>query len=353
MDARGQTVGMAATESTPIVTSTVDHQHRAVRFPERRPAGYDWLPDEPAFDPDVHLALTEPDEVLTLADLGYGADEIAATATPVAISAPFRILSDRGAALMLDTARRLRRFCRPAAERIERTVRGGVYRSRWLRDLCLSTDVAAHLSRIYGTDVAPHPMGLHLGHLNYEPSAIDAAVDKWHHDTLPLDYVMSVTDPVSTPGGRFEYFLGTKADAAELRSAGRTPGPDRIVAPPIPGPGWAVALHGNMVVHRGGPLTAQAERITMVNGYVAMAPVADNQSRTIDLLAVDDREILFTEWTRFAAWRTAARLQQVIDTVGFGVDPAAAARMLQDAISDATAAAHEMQATAVTIDHYE
>ena len=125
------------------------------------------------------------------------------------------------------------------------------------------------------------------------------------------------------------------------------------MAPSIPGPGWAVALHGNMVVHRGGPLTAQAERITMVNGYVAMEPVADNQSRTIDLLAVDDREVLFAEWTRFAAWRASARLQQVIDTVGFGVDPAEAARLLQDAIRDASVAAEEMQSTEVDIDHYE
>ena len=185
-------------------------------------------------------------------------------------------------------------------------------------------------------------MGLHLGHLNYEPSVIDSAVDKWHHDTLPLDYVMTVTDPTITPGGRFEYFLGTKADAAELRASGRTPDRDRIVAPPMPGPGWAVALHGDMVVHRGGPLTAQAERITMVNGYVAMEPGADDQSRTIDLLAVDDHDLLFTEWARFVAWRVSARLQQLIDTIEFGVAPAEAARLLRDAVADAAAAAEEM-----------
>ena len=332
---------------------TMTDRHEAVRFPASQPAGYEWFDDEPVFDPDRHLALTEPDHVVSLADLGYSPDEIAGTATDIAISAPFRILSDEGAEIMLATARRLREFCRPAGDRIEHTVRGGVYRSRWLRDLCLSPDVAEHLSNIYGTDVAPHPMGLHLGHLNYEPSVIDAAVDKWHHDTLPLDFVMTVTDPTITPGGRFEYFLGTKADAEAMRSAGTRPDGDRVVAPDLPGPGWAVALHGNMVVHRGGPLTAQAERITMVNGYVASDPVADNQSRTVDLLAVDDREVLFAEWTRFAAWRASARLQQVIDSIEFGVDPADAARQLEDAVADAVTAAREMQSGTVTIDHYE
>ena len=62
--------------------------------------------------------------------------------------------------------------------------------------------------------------------------------------------MVTVTVPTVTTGGRFEYFLGTKADAAELRAAGRTPDRDRVVAPPMPGPGWAVALHGNMVVVR-------------------------------------------------------------------------------------------------------
>ena len=101
---------------------------------------------------------------------------------------------------MLDTARRLRYFTRPAGERIERTVRGGCYRSRWLRDACLSPEVTEHLEAIYGIEIAPHPMPVHLGHLNYEPSQIDTAIDKWHHDTLPLDYVLAVTDPAEVAG---------------------------------------------------------------------------------------------------------------------------------------------------------
>jgi hypothetical protein len=209
------------------------------------------------------------------------------------------------------------------------------------------------MSAVYGTEVAPHPMGVHLGHLNYEPSVIDAAVDKWHHDTLPLDYVMTVTDPTITPGGRFEYFVGTKAEAAALRDAGEKPPVDRVVAPGLPGPGWAVAMHGNMVVHRGGPLTAEAERITMVNGYVALDPMRHHQSRTVDLLGVDDPEVLFTEWTRFAAWRTTARLQALIDGIGFGIRPDEAAAALTEAVHEALAAAEEMQRNDHRTEHYE
>ena len=123
----------------------------AVPFPDTQPTGYEWLDGEPAFDPELHLELEEPDEVVMLADLGYGPDEIATKATAVAASSPFRVLSDEGAAVMRDVARRLRAFARAAGNRIERMTRSGCYRSRWLRDLCVSQEVSDHLERVYGT----------------------------------------------------------------------------------------------------------------------------------------------------------------------------------------------------------
>ncbi|MFK7918126.1 MAG: hypothetical protein AB8G14_08630 [Ilumatobacter sp.] len=325
----------------------------AVPFPEQLPAGYDWLADEPVFDPDLHLQLEQPTEILMLSDLGYTAEEIAGKATAIAATSPFRVLSDEGAAVMLDVGRRLRQFCRPAGERIERVVRGGCYRSRWLRDLCISPHVTQHFAEIYGASIAPHPMVGHLGHLNYEPSRIETAVDKWHHDTIPLDYVMMVTDPAVTPGGRFEYFLGTKSEAAALRARGETPPADRIVAPSFPGSGSVIALHGDMVVHRGGPLSDLAERITMVNAYVATDTSLDAQSRNRDLIGVDDPEALYTEWAKSVAWRSASRLEGLIARPGFSRDMEAVAAELEWAIADVRDAIEEMRAGQVGIEHYE
>ena len=304
----------------------------AVPFPETQPAGYQWFDDEPVFDPDRHLQLEEPGEVVMLSDLGYGDDEIATKATLVAASSPFRVLSDEGATVMLEVARRLRAFARPAGNRIERMTRSGCYRSRWLRDLCTSQDVCDHLERIYGTAIAPHPMPVHLGHINYEPSRPEAAVDKWHHDTLPLDYVMPVTDPAQVPGGRFEYFLGTRHEAAALAAEGRIPPPERVVAPEFGGPGHAIALHGDMVVHRAAPLDRLTERISMVNGYVALDVSLDDQSRTADLIIVDDHESLWTEWAKAAAWRSTGRLTSLIDELEFTGDRDAVITALESAV---------------------
>ncbi len=324
----------------------------AVPFRDELPPGYEWFDDEVDFEPRRHLALERPSQVTTLADLGYDPASVSELPTQVAASGPFRILSDEGADVMLSVARRLRTEAR-SCERIQNMTRGGVFQSRWLRDLCLDPSLAELMSEVYGTDVGPHPMPSHLGHLNYEPDEVDVAVDKWHHDTLPLDFVMAVTDLSTTNGGAFQYFLGTKDEAAALGEAGRTPPPDRVVSAACQ-PGVAVALHGNMVVHRGAPLAEPAERITMVNGYVALDTSVPDQSRTIDLIEIDDPAFLYTDWARHVAWRGAGRLQAVVDALPYGVDDAEAVARLREAIVDVEAAIADIERGGPDrIHHYE
>ena len=107
-----------------------------------------------------------------------------------------------------------------------------------------------------------------LGHLNYNPEQAGENVDKWHADTLRIDFVLFVTDPNAIEGGEFEFFRGTTDEVRKLKADGQPLPADRVVAAPIPGPGYAVLQQGNMVVHRAKALSAPGERITLVNGYV-------------------------------------------------------------------------------------
>lgn len=314
----------------------------AVPFPDSMPAGYKWLEDEPRFDPACHLALEMPATIHTLDELGYGEDEIKGKATRVAASSPFRILSDEGAKVLLQVARNLRDHA-VSCERIENMVRGGCYRSRFLRDLCTAPSITEMMCAIYGIDVAPHTMPVHLGHMNFAPQDLSRAVDKWHHDTLPLDYVMMVTDPAAMSGGRFEYFAGTRHEAAVLAEKGETPPPERVVAPDFPGPGYAIALHGDMVVHRGAALNEPAERITMVNGYINMDITKDDQHRMRDLIKVDDPECLYTEWAKHAAWRARGKLDSLIDSLAFTSDRDVVVAALEAAVRDVSLAVDEMK----------
>ena len=322
-----------------------------------QPDGFEWLENEPTFDPAIHLQLERPTDVRTLAEFGYTDAEIAVAATPVAATSAFRVLSPEGAAVMLDVARRLEALAQ-ANPRIERAVRSGCHRSRWLRDLCIAPEVTEHLCEIYGVDVSPHPITSQLGHLNYAPSEIGTAVDKWHHDTLALDYVMMVADPTVLDGGDFEYFVGTKAEVAALAEQGERPPVDRCVSVEWPGAGHAVALHGNMVVHRGGPLHQAGERISMVNGYIATDVTVDDQTRNVDLFHVDEPQTLTREWARYAAWRSQRRLELLIEDLNDQsvepVDAAGVVEGLAEATRDVSLALADLQRTdRPAIHHYE
>ena len=53
----------------------------AIPFPEELPEGYQWLGEEPPFDPVKHLSLESPKQMLSLEDLGYAPDETRHKAT--------------------------------------------------------------------------------------------------------------------------------------------------------------------------------------------------------------------------------------------------------------------------------
>ncbi|MBX2879455.1 MAG: hypothetical protein KTR32_05945 [Granulosicoccus sp.] len=314
----------------------------AVPFPTTQPQGYEWLDDEPSFDPALHLQLESPVQKIYLSEFGYSDEEISRKASRVGATSPFRILSPAGAEILLSIARRLRAHA-IRCERIENMVRGGCYRSRWLRDLCINPALTDLMSEIYEVDVAAHTMPLHLGHMNFSPDDLSRAVDKWHHDTLPLDFVMMVTDPATLDGGQFEYFMGTKDEMAALAAEGKTPPEDRVVAPSFPGAGSAIALHGDMIVHRGAPLNKAAERISMVNGYVALDTSSDDQHRHKDLTLVDDPEALYVEWARHSAWRARNRLDSLINELEYTADRKAVAASLEHAIADVSQSIIDMR----------
>ena len=103
------------------------------------PNGYAALDNEPKFDPAIHLALEKPEMLYTLSDLGYTGETLENAPANFASTSVFRVLSPEGAETLYRTVKRLEEFT-TSNPRIERNVRGGVYRSKFLRDLCLSPD---------------------------------------------------------------------------------------------------------------------------------------------------------------------------------------------------------------------
>ena len=312
------------------------------------PKGFAWLEKEPEFNPARHLALEAPELVESLSDFGYSAEEIAECPSDFAVSSIFRVLSDEGAACLLDVCQQLSAFTTSNA-RISRNTRGGVYRSKFLRDLCLSEDVTEFMSQIAGIALLPHSIRHQLGHLNYNPFEVGQNVDKWHVDTLRYDYVMFVTDPTEVVGGEFQYFKGTKHEMAALKEAGQEVPESRIISPAMPGPGYAIMQQGNMVVHQAKGLREAGERITMVNGYVAADARIDDFTRYDQLKLVDPSDVVTSEF----AQHHALLAQRLVTQAGFVDDKATHIQNLRKAAQRLLAVADEIEQTIEgQLDHY-
>ena len=107
---------------------------QTIELPKQVPQGVEVLRDEPDFVPPRHLQLEPAREIYKVDDFGYPAEEIAQCPSNIALAGPFRVLSDEGAAAMLDVSPRLEVF-KSSSERIAAMVRYPAYRSKFIRDL--------------------------------------------------------------------------------------------------------------------------------------------------------------------------------------------------------------------------
>ena len=314
-------------------------------FPAPHPAGYPRLENEPVFDAAKHLALEMPKTITRLDALGYSPETIAACPTDLGITSTFRILSEEGAACLLEVARGLTPYIRAAGERVPRMVRGGVYQSQFLRDFCKAPELTEAISSLCGAPMHPHTMPHQLGHLNYNPLEVGKNVDKWHVDTLRVDFVLFVTDPNTIAGGEFEYFHGTMDEVRALKKAGQDLPADKIVQAEIPGAGYGVLQQGNMVVHRAKGLREAGERITLVNGYVPADMSYPDYTRFDQLSLVDPETIAASEYARHVAWMGRESLNTQLQDFDFSDDRAGFAGQLDRVAALLSGAADQLRAT--------
>ena len=296
------------------------------------------LRGEETFDPKVHLELTEPERVWSLADFGYGEKFIAKAHFPLAVTAPFRILSDRGVAALRQSVAALSDA--RASDRMAKFMRGTVYRSHFIRDLCNSPEVTEFIGKLAGAPVLSHPMPLYQGHINLKPEEEGRDVDRWHTDTVVLDYVLLLTDREAFEGGHFEYLQCTKQQA--IRHLIREEEEPHLVQVDFPKAGYAVLQQGNLVVHRGASVTKGDERTTLVQSFVPDTPNYADISKLVDCKLVDDPDVLYTEWARYKAFLAQRRLTQFIEEVPFSDDTGMLCQSLRRAIRDIEEAVLEL-----------
>jgi hypothetical protein len=314
-------------------------------FPRDLPMGYQELDDEFRYDPGRHLCLEFPEKTWTLDEFGYSEQEIAACASNVAVTSPFRLLSDEGLSSLHQIAVRLKAVSKKIeGSRVPIHLAGGVYRSRFLRDLCACPVLLDHMSKIGGTTLAPHSMPSQQIYINYAPDDVSKAVDAWHYDGIGFDYVIMLSDPSKLKGGNFEYFRGTRQEVArmfdmevpEVRYGISDDLPEnRVIKAIFPAAGYAIFQQGNMVVHRAARLLEPGERITLVPGLVSRNISIPDPTSKHDLPGYGEPGII-AELGRHSAWLAQAKLNDLINNLPMTSDAAMVTSALQDAVSDIT-----------------
>ena len=315
------------------------------------PSAYRPLAEEPVFDAAVHLALTEPDVVRDLADLGYGPDRVAAAAGPTGVTTPFQVLSPAGVEAVRAVCAALEgEAVGGHDERAPRYVPGAVHRSQFLRDLVSSPQLLAHLSHLAGVDLQPHTLPDCQAYVNYAPQDLERAVDSWHVDSIAFDIVVMLSDPATLHGGRLEGCEGTDDAAAALLGTvpealhlgGRDDLPaDLTGAAEFPAAGWALLQQGTHVVHRAARLLEPGERTTLVLGFAPTGVDGDDPTN-LDYVATWPHPGISAEIARHAAARAAARLAAVAEGLPADATAEEAAAALRAAAVDVERAARAL-----------
>ena len=289
-----------------------------------------------------YLQLEPPSWVHTFAEFGRVDEEV--LLSPVAVTEPFRVLSDEGVAVALEIARGLEKIA--VGDARSKRMRGCTYRSRFFDGMYRDPELVSFLASLAQADLREHPVGHHRVQLNFAPEELTRDVDVWHYDVVAYDFVMLLTDPAAMKGGNTEFFRGTVDDGmAILAEQGAIP-PERIGAVGYPGAGWAFLQQGHQVLHRAARLEEPCPRVSLVASYYCADPRFREPTILPPLRRVDGRDVALVEWAGYAAYRTIERLQAFLASApDFAAGPEETRRRLAACLVDVTAALEEFDST--------
>ncbi|MDM5147049.1 hypothetical protein NQX30_01445 [Candidatus Persebacteraceae bacterium Df01] len=321
-------------------------------FPQGKPDEYICLKDEPAFDATRHLALTKPESVFSLDDLGYKEEEVHACPSSLALTSAFRIFSDEGVAVMQELAMRMKsnrnQAAATGANRLGSYIRGAGYRSQFVRDFCDCPEWLDFLSELAGVRLGRHSVPAVACGINYAPEDITRAIDTWHVDSVSFDSVILLNDPTTFEGGEFQYFHGTKAEGEALLGVSGETGTqsglpvERVSSMNFPAAGYGFIQQGNMVFHRACRLLAYAERTTLLPSFVVLEADKDDGTNVAVMSKWADPGML-AELARHEAWQTCGRLQRLIDSLPLDASPKIIAAETEAAIADISCYAAQLR----------
>lgn len=223
------------------------------------------------FDPATDFCLDLPEIALTLDSFGYDSSFIQDYPSPFAISSPFQIMSDIGLSKVLQTVNALRPSAIYSSNNGPGVIRGGAYKSSFIRQMLCSSTLIEHCSKIVNAALKPTLLGHQMCHINVEPLRPSHFVGGWHLDQNSYVLVMNLELSGCSGGGDFEYIRTTRMEALGVASSTKDHASSNLIESFSIAPGEAVLMQGSAVIHRAQPLLLSAldnpRRVTLVCSF--------------------------------------------------------------------------------------
>ncbi len=203
---------------------------RLLRYPE-----FVIEPNEPVYDPDIHLSLTEPDFVVLL-DKFERVPKAPKLDRPLAsngdgqlaYTSPFRVLSDEGYQVLRSILDR-EYIHRRNDDIATNNIRDCGYRSKWIQDFNRCSRVRNHLSKITG-DVHLLPVAFQLYYSQVNIGFANRMnVAQYHCDSVPYVLLLLASDTSQTIGGELQMIEREPKEAFRLIEQYKGQVPDEYV----------------------------------------------------------------------------------------------------------------------------
>ena len=295
--------------------------------------------DEPVWNPDIHLAVQPPKNVILFDKEGTfpthsvpcPAPKKAGCRSQMAYSEPFQYLSKQGVRDLRRVVDHNMKFSMEASDgRIPLSLREMGYRSKFIRGMNTCQRTRALLSTLAGVEVVPSTMETTWGHTNVGIIGRDKPVDQWHIDSVPFVLVILLSDMSGAEGGKLEVVKKTPYQAAfqRIRETDNHVPPEEVLVVDYPTQGCAIFMQGSHMVHHVSPVfEAKERRITVVNSYQPVDPFYPDDTR-MDFFKYDP-ETCYYQFARHRAIRAKLRLEHFLNNPTWISDPVPLAKELK------------------------
>jgi len=287
---------------------------------------------EPRWNPDIHLRITEPEYVVRLntwektksVEPVKGRKD-GTTDSKLGFTAPFGLLTPAAVEIVRKICFRemdTKSEClKPRGNK--RAVRGFWYTSPFIRDMMSCPKHLALLEKLTGEPVVPYFTYSNSPQINISKLGHKGTIDHWHRDGLTYVSVLMLSDMSQVTGGALEVMkCGYEEGLEKLEKKESLD--DLTYTVNYDRPGMCILNHGSEVLHHVTPITHNPKNIVRMSVIMAFGSAnayRPNHLRLHTMTFCDSHSGLYGyEYFRLTAWQMMTILKDLAEKEKFDGD---------------------------------